>query len=331
MLLVGDLGGTNIRLAAIEPGGRTGEVERFETAAFNSFEAVLEGYMAHRHQPIDALCLGVAGPVTNGRAVMTNLGWELDAARLQQSYGFKQVSLINDMEAMAYAIGDLGGGDFVLLHDGKRCERGNIAVIAPGTGLGEAFIVCSEHDEVVVATEGGHTEFAPADALQDALLQYCRTLRSHVSCEFVCSGPGIAVIFRFLRERGSASLSPALAAQIDAAADPVPVIVDAAVAAGSGSELCVATLQLFVDILAAEAGNLALKVNADGGIWIAGGIAPRILSLLRRPGFVETVAAKGRMSDLVSSMPIAVVTAADAALAGAARYLLQNQTHRDLR
>lgn len=323
MLLVGDLGGTNVRLAVVEDDGRRSPAERFEAAAFDSFASLLDAFLTLRPQPIDALCLGVAGPVSAGRATMTNLGWDIDAARLQRSHGFRQVMLLNDLEAAAYAIGGLGDDDFTLLHEGVRRERGNVAVIAAGTGLGEAFTVAGDAGELVVATEGGHTDFAPADPLQDELLQYCRSLRSHVSYEFVCSGPGIGVIFRFLRARGGAALSPALAARIDAVTDPVPAIIEAALGAEPGNEMCAQTLELFANIFAAEAGNLALKVTATGGIWITGGIAPRILPLLRRPSFVETVAAKGRMSALVASMPVAVVTASDAALAGAARYALR--------
>lgn len=319
MLLAGDLGGTNIRLMLVDDSGRCLVTERYRTADYPRFEAVLDDFFSvHDVTDVDA-CLGVAGPVSGQHARMTNLGWEIDAARLERECGFGRVTILNDLQATAYSVAALAANDLVTLRQGVPAPDGNVAVIAPGTGLGEAFLVHCNGVQLAIGTEGGHTDFAPADALQDELLCFCRAGNEHVSYETLCSGPGIELIYRFLDSRDNPGSSGSTVGQSDCG-ETAAAIVGAAMADSGGGGHCRTAVDLFVSILAAEAGNLALKVLATGGIWIAGGIAPRILPLLQAPGFIEAVAAKGRMSSLLQRMPVGVITNPDAPLLGAVRY-----------
>jgi glucokinase len=230
------------------------------------------------------------------------------------------VRLINDLEALAYAVPQLGPDELITINEGSAVANGNIAVLAPGTGLGEAFLTHDGDRYVSHASEGGHADFAPTNALQIELLQYLLPKFDHVSFERVCSGIGLPNIYDFLRESGHGSETASVAARLsdlDAAAK-AHVIVDAAFDQNEPCPLCLDTLDLFSKILAAEAGNLALKVMATGGIYLAGGIATHVVPKLQ-PAFEEAFGHKGRFSELLKRIPVKVITV-QAALLGAATY-----------
>jgi glucokinase len=228
----------------------------------------------------------VAGPVVAGRATITNLPWVVDEEQLQAALNLSFVHLLNDLEAIAHAVPFLEPADLHTLNEGQPAPGGTIAVIAPGTGLGEAFLTWDGSRYCPHASEGGHTDFGPVNPLEVELLRYLQDRFEHVSYERICSGLGLPNIYAFLKDSGYADEPAWLAEELTAADDPTPVIVNAALhpAYGGdereGSELCVATLNTFVSILGAEAGNLALKVLASGGVYLGGGIPRRILPAL---------------------------------------------------
>ena len=229
-------------------------------------------FLGTTDQQVETACFDVAGPVLNGHAKLTNLAWTLDARELAADLGLTSVTLLNDLQAIAYAIPILGPGDLHTLNRGIPDPTGAIAVIAPGTGLGEAFLTWDGARYHAYPSEGGHADFAPLDLRQIGLLQHLLAAHAHVSVELVCSGLGIPNIYAYLRESGQLPEVPEMARRIAAAPDPTPVIVGAALDPGTPSPLCSATLETFVSILGAEAGNLALKVLATGGVYLAGGI-----------------------------------------------------------
>jgi glucokinase len=267
---------------------------------------------------VERATFGVAGPVVGGRATITNLSWVIDEAELQLALNLSTVRLLNDLEAIGYGVPFLEPEDLHTLNEGQAVPGGAIAVIAPGTGLGEAFLTWDGTRYRSHATEGGHAGFAPTNDRQVGLLRYLLDRFDHVSYERVCSGMGLPNIYAYLKDSGYAEEPPWLARELAAADDPTPVIVNAALDSKRPCELCVATLNVFVSILGAEAGNLALKVLATGGVYVGGGIPPRILSTLERGPFMESFRSKGRFSDLMSRMPVHVILNPKVALLGAA-------------
>jgi glucokinase len=242
---------------------------------------------------------------------------------LQAAFGWSSVRLLNDLEAVAYAVPILEAGDVATLSAGEPVARGNIAVIAPGTGLGEAFLTWDGSRYRAHASEGGHASFAPSGSLQAGLLRYLHEQQGHrhVSVERVCSGLlGIPNIYEYLKATGHAEEPAWLAAELATAADRTPIIFGAAQDPSRPCELCAATLRMFVAILGAESGNLVLKVMATAGIYVGGGIPPRILDALREPGFVEVLRAKGRMRGMLAKVPVHVILNPKAALLGAAAF-----------
>lgn len=318
MILAGDIGGTHTRLAlAAAEGGRLRLVADATLASqeHESLEAALEAFLASHRLPVERACFGVAGPVSHGRCEATNLPWVVDAGQVAARLG-AEVRLINDLEANAYGIAALEPADFAVLNPGAPDALGNLAIIAAGTGLGEAGLAWDGAQHHPFATEGGHADFAPRSALEMELLRYLLDRFDHVSYERVVSGPGLLNIYRFLRDTGRGE-EPAWLAQALRQQDPSAVIAEAAQAGKSA--LCVEALDLFVAVYGAEAGNLALKVLATGGVYLGGGIAPKILSTLKEPTFLEAFAAKGRMRPLLEAMPVRVILNDLAALLGAAR------------
>jgi glucokinase len=243
----------------------------------------------------------------------------MDEAALCQSLGLRRVMLLNDLKAIAYAVPRLQPTELHCINAGRAEPNGPMAVVAPGTGLGEAFLVWNGSAYIACSSEGGHASFAPTDERQSGLRRYLAARFGHVSCERVCSGLGIANIYDYLRERQPELEPAAFAAELSQAADRTPLISQAGVDDASGNPLAAATLEMFVTILGDEAGNLALKVLATGGVYLAGGIPAHILSKLADGRFVQAFVNKGRMSDLLAAMPVHVVTAR-AALLGAALY-----------
>jgi glucokinase len=262
----------------------------------------------------------VAGPVIDGRVQLTNLPWVMDEARLARELGLGQVALLNDLKAIAYAVPRLHENELRTINPGQPALHGPIAVIAPGTGLGEAFLIWDGTDYIACASEGGHADFAPTDPLEGELWRYLHSRYGHVSCERVCSGSGIPNIYDGLREVGHATESSTFAAQLAAQHDRTPLITQAAI---DGADLlCVKTLEVFTAALGAEAGNLAVRVLATGGVYLAGGIPPRIIPQLSDGRFMRAFVEKGRLSSVLSAMPVKVVLT-NAALLGAALYGLE--------
>jgi glucokinase len=266
---------------------------------------------------------GVAGPVVAGQATITNLPWRMDENRLKEVLDIPMACLMNDLMAVANAVPFLEPGDLHTLDEGEVAVGGSVAVIAPGTGLGEAYLTWDGYRCQAYASEGGHVDFAPVNELQVELLSYLQVRCDHVSYERVCSGKGIPNIYDFLKESGYAGEPSWLAEQLSSAADRTPVIINAAFNEQKPCELCSATLSTFVTILGAEAGNLALKVLETGGVYLGGGIPPRILAALEKEQFMTSFRSKGRLSVILSKMPVHVILNPKAALLGAACYGLE--------
>jgi len=310
LLLAGDVGGTKTDLAvySAEGGPRKPLAQaEFHSASYPSLEAIVKEFLANVDEPVDRACFDVAGPVIAGHAKITNLPWEIDDTSLRQELGLDSVRLLNDLEAIARAVPILKSDDLHTLNSGEPVPGGTIAVIAPGTGLGEAFLTWDGSRYGAHASEGGHTDFAPSDQTQDELLQYLRKRCGHVSYERVCSGVGIPNIYEYLRDSGFAQESSEIAEQLGAAADRTHVILDAALHPTHPCPLCVGTLDLFIAILGAEAGNLALKVLATGGVYLGGGIPLHVLSALDNGRFQEAFQRKGRFADLLADVPVHVI------------------------
>ena len=323
MLLVGDIGGTKTNLAIYPsepPLGEPVAEKTFPSAHYQNLESLVREFLSEVDLEVDRAAFGIAGPVVSGRVTTTNLPWEVDGEHLQKVLNLRSVQLLNDLEAIAEAIPHLKRRDLHILNQGRAVPGGSIALIAPGTGLGEAFLTWDGSRYRAHPSEGGHVGFAPASRLETELLHYLRDRHhfDHVSYERVCSGLGIPTIYAFFKDRGHDEEPAWLAEQLAAAADLTPVIVNAALARERTCELCVATLNMFVSILGAEAGNLALKVLATGGVFMGGGIPPRILPQLENGRFIEAFVRKGRMSGLLARMPVKAILNPKAALLGAA-------------
>lgn len=319
MILAGDVGGTKTALALVEAGpARFGVVREQELPSreFRTFEDAVAAFLEGGPRvKVDAACFGVAGPVVDGRCVTTNLPWELDEAILGAMLRARRVKLLNDLEATAHGVLTLGPDALATLQVGHP-RRGNLAVIAAGTGLGEALIVREGEHLVVVASEGGHGDFAPRTEIEIELLRHLGKVFGHVSWERVLSGPGLLTIYQFLRE-GSGEPEPSwLRARFDHE-DPSAVVSEVALAGTDA--VCAAALDVFVSVYGAEAGNLALKGLAVGGVFLAGGIAPKILPKLADGAFGAAFRDKGRFADMMASIPVHVVLEPRAALLGAAR------------
>lgn len=321
MILAGDIGGTKLHfgLFSRQRGLRRPLAEAvYPSAEHDSLESAALRFLDETGRRATKVVLAVAGPVLNGRARITNLPWVIDETRLRKTLKASAATLLNDVEAIAAALPYLKKKDLVCLRAGKPDRRGNQAVIAPGTGLGEAFLCWNGERYRALPSEGGHADFAPASPLQDQLLAFLRARHGHVSYERVCSGIGIATLYGFLREDGHAREPAWFAQRLSRAADPVPVIVEKALDPENPCGICVRTLDLFTAILGAEAGNVALKILATGGVFLGGGIPPRVLPFLKKELFAESFLRKGRMRDLVGRIPVYVITNPRAALLGAA-------------
>jgi glucokinase len=326
MLIAGDIGGTKTDLAIYsrESGPHTPLAQtEVHSADYPSLPAMVMEFLAQVKMSVDVASFDVAGPVINGHAKTTNLPWVLDEQTLANDLDLKAAHLMNDLAAVARAVPALRAEDIITINKGEPVRTGPIAVIAPGTGLGESFLTWDGSQYVANDSEGGHADFAPTDERQLRLLHYLLPRFGHVGVERVCSGIGVPNIYEFLRDEENIPERPEIARMIASAKDHTKAIVEAAFDAQHPSELCLATVDLLVSILASEAGNLALKVLATGGVYLAGGIALHVVTLLQRPQFVETFTRKGRFKDLMDRMPIHIITTR-AALLGAATFGLQS-------
>jgi glucokinase len=328
MILAGDVGGTHARLALFDSRGEELKLiveQIYASHGYTSLEAIVSEFLRSTSGKPDSAGIGVAGPVRDGKCVATNLPWIVDAAKLAAETGLRNIMLLNDLEANAYGIATLAPADFEVLQKGSADPRGNAAVISPGTGLGEAGMVREGAALRPFASEGGHSSYAPVGELEGELFQYLVKRFEHVSCERVLSGPGLVNIYEFLRDTGRANVPEGFADEMSAG-DPSAVISEAALT--KRIEICVQALDIFVRIFGAEAGNVALKFLATAGVYLGGGIAPKILRKLREPAFVEAFLAKGRMRKLLEAVPVLVILNENTALRGAARgALLQAARH----
>jgi glucokinase len=323
MILAGDVGATKTRVALFEaaaPGPRPVAEETFPSAAHAGLSSILAAFRRAHPAPIGAACVGVAGPVRDGRCSTTNLPWVIDAREVARDLGLSSALVLNDLEASAWALPCLEPRQLLTLHPGAPDPGGNAALVSPGTGLGEAGLYWDGRRHRPFATEGGHASFAPADDLQAGLWRHLRARHRHVSWERVLSGPGLVSLYAFLRDTGRGE-EPEWLRDALRRDDPAAVISDAALA--GRSELCGQALDLFVRLLGTEAGNFALSVMATGGVYLGGGIVPKILPRLQGPAFLEAFVAKGRMRPLLESMPVRAVLDDRIALLGAARRVLE--------
>lgn len=318
VILAGDIGGTKTRLALFRD--EAGVLEpvadaTFASRAYPTFDALLTEFVVTQTARVTAACLGVAGPVRAGHVRTTNLPWVLDAVALGRQLGLPRVWVVNDLEATGWGVGVLPPEAFCVLNTGTPDPQGNGAVIAAGTGLGEAGLHWNGHRHEPFASEGGHVSFAPRDEREIALLRWLAGRFAHVSWERVVSGPGLVNVYEFLRDTRAGEEPVGLADELRAG-DPAAAITRAA---ARGVPLCVAALDLFVVLYGAAAGNLALTTMATAGVYVGGGMAPRIIERLRAGGFMRGFTAKGRMQPLLEAMPVRVVLDDRAALLGAAR------------
>jgi glucokinase len=326
MILAGDIGGTKTVLALFEETGQGIRPLReaiFKSRDHKSLEEILALFLqSESGLSLRAGCFGVAGAVIDGRCRTTNLPWQLDEQVLALAIGAPRAKLLNDLEAAAYGMLFLGPDELSILNEGARPKRqGNIAVIAAGTGLGEGMLVWDGRQHHPVASEGGHADFAPRTDREIDLLRYLRAkLDGHVSCERILSGPGFYNVYTFLRDTGVAPEPPELAAKLKTG-DPSATITQLALA---GSDpLCVLALEMFCEIYGAEAGNLALKCMAVGGVFVGGGIAPKILTALQDGSFMRGFTDKGRFDELLRGVEVRVALNPKAPLIGAANYALR--------
>jgi glucokinase len=315
MILVGDIGGTNTRLALFRD--RTLVVEeKFPSAKFPSLEQIIQKFLQKNPHPVTKACFGIAGPIREGKCQATNLPWIVDTAHLSSLLKTPTVVLLNDLEAKAYGLRVLQHDEFFLLQKGTK-QVGNQAMIAAGTGLGEAGLYWNGNEHIPFACEGGHTDFAPRNELEVELFFYLRKQYPHVSYERVVSGPSIPLLYHFLFETGKEKESPAVQKMLQEKS-PSFVITDMAV---QGKDpLCAKAIDLFLSIYGAESGNLALKMLSLGGLYIGGGIAPALKNLMKKGPFLEAFLDKGRFRPLLESMPVYIILNDDASLLGAAYF-----------
>jgi glucokinase len=320
MILAGDIGATKTRLALFASGPARSDSLSERTYASQEYpglEVIVREFVKAAGAAIESACFGVAGPVKDGRSSTTNLAWVVDARDLARDLRLSRVALLNDLEASAYGLQALRPDELIVLQEGASAAAGNQALIAAGTGLGEAALFWDGRRHRPFATEGGHAGFAPADEIQIELLRYLLTRFAPVSWERVLSGPGLVNVYSFLRDTGRGE-EPRWLAQEISAGEPAAVISTTALAGRSA--LCSEALDLFVALYGSESGNLALKAMAAGGVYIGGGIAPKILARLRGPAFLNAFLSKGRMRPLLEAMPVRVVLNDRLALLGASRY-----------
>jgi len=322
IVLAGDVGGTTTRLAYFNGSGegmQSVAVRVFASRDYGSLTEIVQAFVAETGYAAERVCIGVAGPVLSGRVMTPNLPWRIEGGELASLLDLPHVTLINDLQANAYGVPLLAAGDFAVLNRGEIDPHGPIAVISAGTGLGQSLAVWDGSVHRPLPSEGGHADFAPRNEIEAELMLYLRAEFGRVSYERVLSGPGLRNLYRFLRDTRQLAETPALAEAMQRGDAPAAI----AQAALDGScPICEQALSLFVSLYGAEAGNLALRTLATGGLYIGGGIAPKIIERLKGPAFMLAFNAKGRLSPLLERIPVRVVLNDRAALLGAARCAL---------
>ena len=325
LILAGDVGGTSTRLAYFQ--GQDGGLQvlaeaHYPSADHASLYEIVRLFAARQSFSPQRACFGIAGPITGGEVKTPNLPWSIASGELARAAGVARLLLINDLAANTYGISVLKEGDLAVLNPGKENPTGTIAVVSAGTGLGESLAYWDGAGHRPLPSEAGHADFAPRNGLEGGLLDYLRAEFGRVSYERVVSGPGLVNVYRFLRDTGYLPEDPAVAAALQAG-DPAAAISQAALA--GSCPLCGKALDLFVSVYGAECGNAALRFLATGGVYLGGGIAPRILRTLREPAFLRAFSAKGRLEPLLAAIPVKVILNDRTALLGAAVAALGQQ------
>lgn len=325
-ILAGDLGGTKTVLALIsaDKGPREPTVElTYPSRDYANLLDIISQFLAENEERLkgdnlEAAVIGVAGPIIDGVANITNLGWRFDRFSIAQTLALpeEKVRLLNDLEALATAVPHLQAADQQVLNAGVRVPHSPIAVVAPGTGLGEAFLIWNGQHYTAYASEGGHTGFTPGDKVHLELIAYLMETHHHVSSERVCSGLGIQNIYQFLLEKKQVEVPDWLRRQIANAKDATPIIISNAISSNPEA-ICRQTVELFVSALAVEASNLGLTILSRGGVYLGGGIPPRILDYLVDPAFLQAFQNKGRFRNMLEDMPVSVILNSKAPLLGA--------------
>jgi len=319
-ILAGDVGGTkaNIAFYNASPSGMVLiKQARYSSDEFKSCIEILQRFLQEGDHPKpDRICLGVAGPVLDGKVEITNLDWFLDSADIRTQLGVTHVSLINDLEAMAYGLAGLHEEDLIVIHTGNVSAKGNMAIVAPGTGLGEAGLYWDGHAHHPFPTEGGHCDFCPRTETDIELFKYLQKQHGVVSWERLIAGPAIYDIYRFLRDEKKHEEPGWLKEAIQQAEDPSAVVSHAALE--NKAVICTETMKLFVRYLARETGNLVLKMKATGGVFLGGGIPPKIATLLLQESFYKNYLDCDRMQNLLEAVPIYIIKNQNSGLRGAA-------------
>ena len=320
MILAGDVGGTKVHLALydfIDGKLKYTQDKQYPAKEYSGLEEIVKEFLGN--DKVTAACFGVPGPVRDGRLRLTNLPWTLDSRELSVGLGIQHVFLINDLEANGYGVAELSADQIYTLSEGDPGQTGNRALIAAGTGLGEGILAWNGRIHVPYPSEGGHTDYGPRNEDEIDLLRFLQQkYNGRVSYERVISGMGMTNIYEFLREVRGMEEPKWLAERIAAAHDPNSVITEMALSAKS--EICEKALDMFVSAYGAEAGNLALKVLSVGGLYVGGGIAPRILEKIKDGTFMKSFVDKGRLSQLLINMPVRIILESRAALLGAAAF-----------
>ncbi len=319
MILAGDVGGTKTSLALYrreERGLLLNRMATYRSREHAGLDPILSDFLSGGGT-VERACIGVAGPVEGGRCRLTNLDWEVDEASLRRTLGVRDAYLINDLQAAASSLPFLKESDRATIQEGEVDPRGNMAVLAPGTGLGEGFLVGSDAGYIPLASEGGHVDFAPRDEREMRLHAFLRSRHGRVSLERVLSGPGLHDVYRFLREGEGVAEEPGIAAEV-AGREPQRAIVRHGLAGGPGA--CAESVRIFCSLFGAAAGNIALHYLATGGVYLGGGISPAILPALRRLEFLSGFLDKGRMERLLARVPVMVILDPTAPLLGAASF-----------
>jgi glucokinase len=320
-VLAGDIGGTKTNMAFFRVLPDSMEIlseGKYHTADHPSFSAIINAFLSENQLPVpDRICAGVAGPLIHGKIKITNLAEEIDSNEIKKAIGVSEVSLLNDLEVTAYGLASLKADEMVMLHNGDPGLKGNMAIIAPGTGLGEAGLYWDGKYYYPFPTEGGHCDFSPRTDLDIALFHYLQSIYGIVSWEKLVAGPGIHDIYLFLRELRKKP-EPEWIKNAFKVSDPSAVISGAAVE--EKDEICVEAMELFVRYLARESSNLVLKMKATGGLYLGGGIPPKIVPLLKKELFLKNYFDCDRMEHLLQNVPVYIITKEKTALWGAAYY-----------
>lgn len=317
--LAGDIGGTKTRLGLFTPGSRRPRAKRvqaFASSDHSNLASIISAFLSTRAVPVAGACFGVAGPVADGRCRTTNLPWSVSEKKISRQFGWPRTRLINDLTATALAVDLLRPAETAAVHAGRRRPQGSRVILAPGTGLGQSFLFTAPDGPVAVSSEGGHVDFSPSCDAEIDLWRFLQRRFGHVSVERVLSGSGLVNIYKWLRQSGRYREPRWLAKRLESG-DSAAAVSSAAI--DRQTPIAAAALTRFVSVLGAVAGNLALMVNATGGVYLGGGIPPKILPFIQRRDFLTAFCQKGRFQKFLEQIPVRVILNDQAALLGAAR------------